>query len=89
MLTLDKLLTFPVTVLCYHYSAEALDNHLTTIQRDHEHRSQIEERRIRDDAAVEEAKRKEKALQEEKLRQQKAKEEEVGILYILISIRDF
>ncbi|CAO2829361.1 unnamed protein product [Amaranthus hypochondriacus] len=57
--------------------AEALDNHLTTIQRDHEHRSQIEERRIRDDAAVEEAKRKEKALQEEKLRQQKAKEEEI------------
>ncbi|KAL2903439.1 Protein GLE1 [Bienertia sinuspersici] len=63
-----------------HYQrkiAEALDNHLTTIQRDHEHRSQIEERRIRDDAALEEAKRKEKALQEEKLRQQKAKEDEV------------
>lgn len=62
-----------------HYQrkiAEALDNHLTAIQRDHEHRSQIEERRIRDDAAIEEAKRKEKALQEEKLRQQKAKEEQ-------------
>ncbi|KNA25697.1 hypothetical protein SOVF_003200 [Spinacia oleracea] len=62
-----------------HYQrkiAEALDNHLTAIQRDHEHISQLEERKIRDDAAVEEAKRKEKALQEEKLRQQKDKEEQ-------------
>ncbi|XP_074295789.1 mRNA export factor GLE1 isoform X2 [Silene latifolia] len=62
-----------------HYQrkiAEALDNHLTAIQRDHEHRAQIEERRIRDDATVEEAKRKEKTLLEEKLRQLKAKEEE-------------
>ncbi|KAH9621013.1 hypothetical protein KSS87_022217 [Heliosperma pusillum] len=62
-----------------HYQrkiAEALDNHLTAIQRDHEHRAQIEERRIRDDAAVEEAKRKERAFHEEKLRQLKAKEEE-------------
>ncbi|XP_021746762.1 protein GLE1-like isoform X2 [Chenopodium quinoa] len=62
-----------------HYQrkiAEALDDHLTAIQRDHEHRSQLEERKIRDDAAVEEAKRKEKALQEEKLRQQKAKEDQ-------------
>ncbi|PHU07885.1 hypothetical protein BC332_24374 [Capsicum chinense] len=48
---------------------EALDDHLTTIQRDHKHRSQIEERRIRDDAAREEAKRKEQASQEEKARQ--------------------
>ncbi|PHT73245.1 hypothetical protein T459_24030 [Capsicum annuum] len=48
---------------------EALDDHLTTIQRDHKHRSQIEERRIRDDAAREEAKRKEQAIQEEKARQ--------------------
>uniref|UniRef100_A0A5B6YNB3 mRNA export factor GLE1 n=1 Tax=Davidia involucrata TaxID=16924 RepID=A0A5B6YNB3_DAVIN len=55
--------------------AEALDNHLTAVQRDHEHRSQIEERRIRDDAAFEEAKRKEKALHEEKLRQEKIKAE--------------
>ncbi|XP_010248703.1 PREDICTED: protein GLE1 [Nelumbo nucifera] len=55
--------------------AEALDNHLIAVQRDHEHRSQIEERRIRNDAAFEEAKRKEKALQEEKLRQEKAKAE--------------
>nr|XP_009613864.1 protein GLE1-like isoform X1 [Nicotiana tomentosiformis]XP_009613866.1 protein GLE1-like isoform X1 [Nicotiana tomentosiformis]XP_009613867.1 protein GLE1-like isoform X1 [Nicotiana tomentosiformis]XP_018629900.1 protein GLE1-like isoform X1 [Nicotiana tomentosiformis] len=49
--------------------AEALDDHLTAVQRDHEHRSQIEEMIIRDDAAREEAKRKEKALQEEKARQ--------------------
>ncbi|PON74648.1 GLE1-like [Trema orientale] len=55
--------------------AEALDNHLTAIQRDHELRSQIEERKIRSDAAYEGAKRKEKALQEEKLRQEKAKAE--------------
>jgi len=54
----------------YYCSAEALDDHLTAVQRDHEHRSQIEERRIRDDAAREEAKRKEKALQEEKARQE-------------------
>ncbi|RVX04444.1 Protein GLE1 [Vitis vinifera] len=54
--------------------AEALDNHMTAVQRDHEHRSQIEERRIRNEAAFEEA-RKEKALQEEKLRQEKAKAE--------------
>ncbi|XP_062158142.1 mRNA export factor GLE1 isoform X2 [Alnus glutinosa] len=61
-----------------HYQrkiAEALDNHLTAVQRDHELRSQIEERKIRSDAAYEEAKRKEKALQEEKLRQEKAKVE--------------
>ncbi|GFY91464.1 hypothetical protein Acr_07g0016600 [Actinidia rufa] len=55
--------------------AEALDNHLTAVQRDHEHKSQIEERRIRDDAAFEEAKRREKALQEEKLRQEKLRAE--------------
>ncbi|XP_059446123.1 mRNA export factor GLE1 isoform X2 [Corylus avellana] len=61
-----------------HYQrkiAEALDNHLTAVQRDHELRSQIEERKIRSDAAYEEAKRKEKALQEEKVRQEKAKVE--------------
>lgn len=68
------------------YSAEALDNHLTRIQRDHERRSQIEERRIRSDAAQEEAKRKEKALQEEKLRQEKAKAEaEVCLPYSRVS----
>ncbi|KAK9001631.1 hypothetical protein V6N11_083411 [Hibiscus sabdariffa] len=55
--------------------AEGLDNHLTAVQRDHELKSQIEERRIRNDAAHEEAKRREKALQEERLRQEKAKAE--------------
>ncbi|KAK6252439.1 hypothetical protein QUC31_014159, partial [Theobroma cacao] len=55
--------------------AEALDNHLTAVQRDHELKSQIAERRIRSDAAHEEAKRREKALQEERLRQEKAKAE--------------
>ncbi|TQD82181.1 hypothetical protein C1H46_032269, partial [Malus baccata] len=55
--------------------AEALDNHLNAIQRDLEIKSQIEERKIRNDAAYEEAKRKEKALQEEKLRQERAKAE--------------
>ena len=54
-------------------SAEALDNHLTSIQRDHELKSQIEERKIKSDAAHEEAKRKEKALQEERLRQESAR----------------
>ncbi|XP_048136461.1 mRNA export factor GLE1 isoform X2 [Rhodamnia argentea] len=52
--------------------AEALDNHLTAIQRDHELKSQIEEKKIKSDAAYEEARRKEKALYEEKLRQEKA-----------------
>ncbi|CAN1329682.1 mRNA export factor GLE1 [Linum perenne] len=42
--------------------AEALDDHLTAVQRDHELKSQIEERRIRSDAAYEEAKRKESDL---------------------------
>ncbi|XP_073099684.1 mRNA export factor GLE1 [Elaeis guineensis] len=55
--------------------AEVLDKHLSAIQRDHEQRSQIEERRIRDDAALEEAKRREKALHEEKVRQERAKAE--------------
>ena len=54
--------------------AEALDNHLTALQRDRELRSQIEERKIRNDAAYEEAKRK-AALQEEKQQQEKAKAE--------------
>ncbi|XP_073039019.1 mRNA export factor GLE1-like [Primulina eburnea] len=56
--------------------AEALDNHLTAVQRDHEHISQLEEKRIRDDAAREEAKWKEKALIEEKIRQEMIKVEE-------------
>ncbi|KAF6154366.1 hypothetical protein GIB67_026822 [Kingdonia uniflora] len=53
--------------------AEARDNHLIAVQRDHEHKSQIEERKIRNDAASEESKRREKALQEEKTRQDKAR----------------
>ncbi|RWR79155.1 protein GLE1 [Cinnamomum micranthum f. kanehirae] len=53
--------------------AEALDSHLSVVKRDHEQISQIEEHRIRADAAFEDAKRKEKALQEEKARQEKAK----------------
>uniref|UniRef100_A0A1D1XNS0 mRNA export factor GLE1 n=1 Tax=Anthurium amnicola TaxID=1678845 RepID=A0A1D1XNS0_9ARAE len=55
--------------------AEALDCHLSIVQRDHEQRSQIVERRIKDDAALEEAKKKEKALHEEKVRQAKAEAE--------------
>ncbi|PQP92021.1 meiotic nuclear division protein 1 homolog isoform X2 [Prunus yedoensis var. nudiflora] len=39
--------------------------------RDHEVRSQIEERKIRIDGAYEDAKRKENSLQEEKLQQDK------------------
>ncbi|KAI3779980.1 hypothetical protein L2E82_09762 [Cichorium intybus] len=57
--------------------AEALDNHLTDVQRHHEYKSQIEEKKIRDDAEIEEAKRKQKALQEEKIKQEKMKAEEV------------
>lgn len=54
--------------------AEALDNHLIAVQRNHERKSQIEERKIRNDAAFEDAKRKEK-IQAEKMRQEKAKAE--------------
>ena len=49
-----------------------LDNHLSAVQRDYEQRSQIEEQRIRDDAAIEEAKRKERALYEDKVKREKA-----------------
>ncbi|EER90667.3 hypothetical protein SORBI_3001G043100 [Sorghum bicolor] len=55
--------------------AEVLDKHLSMVQRDHEQKSQIVERRIRDDAALEEAKRKEQAVKEEKLRQERARQE--------------
>jgi nucleoporin GLE1 len=65
-------------------SAEVLDSHLTAVQRDRELRSQIEERKIRNDAAYEEAKRK-AAMQEEKQQQEKAKAEaEVPYPYILV-----
>jgi biotin carboxyl carrier protein len=56
-------------------SAEVLDKHLSMVQRDHEQKSQIVERRIRDDAALEEAKRKEQAMKDEKIRQERAKQE--------------
>ncbi|KAH7681587.1 GLE1-like protein [Dioscorea alata] len=55
--------------------AEMTDSHLSAIQRRHEQRCQIEERRIREDAATEEARRKEIALLEEKVQQEKAKAE--------------
>ncbi|KAJ0968481.1 hypothetical protein J5N97_025398 [Dioscorea zingiberensis] len=55
--------------------AQVMDSHLSAIQRDHEQRSQIEERRIRDDVAAEEAKRKERALLAEMVGQEKAKAE--------------
>ncbi|CAH9107851.1 unnamed protein product [Cuscuta epithymum] len=45
--------------------AEALEDHLISVRRDHEHRSQIEERRIRYDATLELAERTEKAFKEE------------------------
>ncbi|CDY16065.1 BnaC08g40580D [Brassica napus] len=55
--------------------AEALDTHLTAIQREHEIKSQIEERKIRSEEAQEEARRRERAHQEEKIRQEKARAE--------------
>lgn len=63
-----------LTCLCIPHSAETVDNHLTAIRRVHEVKSQVEERKIMNDAA-EEAKRKEKILHEEKLREEKAKAE--------------
>ncbi|KAI3975908.1 hypothetical protein MKX01_002244, partial [Papaver californicum] len=56
--------------------AEARENHLLEVQRKHEHRSQIEERKIQNAAAAfEEARRKEQAFREEKMRQEQAKAE--------------
>lgn len=55
--------------------AEARDNHLSAVQRDHQQRSQIEERRIRKEAAVEEARKREKEVRENKERQEKARTE--------------
>ncbi|XP_020527731.1 protein GLE1 isoform X1 [Amborella trichopoda] len=52
--------------------AEARDLYLSAVQRDHEQRSQIEERRIREEAAIGEAKRKEKLREEERLEKAKA-----------------
>jgi hypothetical protein len=62
-------------ILLLSCSAEVLDKHLSMVQRDHEQKSQIVERRIRDDAALEEAKRKEQAIKEEKIRQERARQE--------------
>lgn len=69
-----------VDVSLNYWSAEALDNHLTAVQRDHEHISLLEERKIRDDMARAEAKRREKAIQEEKLQQERIKAEEEVLL---------
>ncbi|CAM0945412.1 unnamed protein product [Alopecurus aequalis] len=55
--------------------AEVLDKHLSMVQRDHEQKSQIVERRIRDDAAVEEAKRREQSMKEEKIKQERTRQE--------------
>lgn len=55
--------------------AEILDKHLSMVQRDHEQKSQIVERRIRDDAAVEEAKRREQAMKEDKIKQERTRQE--------------
>ncbi|VVA91179.1 unnamed protein product [Arabis nemorensis] len=55
--------------------AEALDTHLTAVQREHQIKSQLEERKIRSEEAQEEARRRERAHQEEKLRQEKARAE--------------
>ena len=66
------------SVSCYliaSCSAEVLDKHLSLVQRDHEQKSQIVERRIRDDAAVEEAKRKEQSMKEKKIKQERARQE--------------
>lgn len=88
LFVLMKNVTETLTSLLY-FSAEALDNHLTAVQRDHEHISQIEERKIRDDAAREEAKRKEKTIQEEKLRQERIKIEEEVLSCISIAMCSF
>jgi nucleoporin GLE1 len=45
------------------------------VQRDHEQKSQIVERRIKDDAAVEEAKRREQTMKEEKIKQERTRQE--------------
>lgn len=64
-------------------SAEALDTHLTAVQREHEIKSQIEERKIRSEEAQEEARRRERAHQEEKIRQEKARAEAEVCIYHL------
>ncbi|XP_031491332.1 mRNA export factor GLE1 isoform X2 [Nymphaea colorata] len=55
--------------------AETCDIHLSAVQRDHEQRSEIEERKIRKEAASEDARRKEKMEREEKERLERLKAE--------------
>lgn len=55
--------------------AEERDLHISALQRDHEQRSQVEERKIKREAAAEEAQRREKAAREERERQEKLKAE--------------
>ncbi|KAJ3696972.1 hypothetical protein LUZ61_000677 [Rhynchospora tenuis] len=56
--------------------AEIVDRHMSAIQWDHEQRSRIMERKLRDDAAaLEEAKRLERARIEEKIRKERAQKE--------------
>ncbi|KAL3692585.1 hypothetical protein R1sor_006236 [Riccia sorocarpa] len=55
--------------------AEARDQHLSALQRDHEQRSQVEERRIRKEAAAEEARRRELAREKEQRERAKAEAE--------------
>lgn len=56
-----------------HDSAEARDQHLSVLLRDHEQRSQVEERAIRKEAAAEEARRRE--LERVRELQRRAREE--------------
>jgi hypothetical protein len=66
-------------------SAEVLDKHLSMVQSDHEQKSQILERRIKDDAAVEEAKRREQSMKDEKIKQERTRQEaEVCLLRFVI-----
>ncbi|KAF3796863.1 GLE1 protein [Nymphaea thermarum] len=55
--------------------AETCDIHLSAVQRDHEQRSEIEERKIRKEVASEDARRKEKMEREEKERLEKLQAE--------------
>lgn len=62
-------------VLFQRRIAEVLDKHLSMVQSDHEQKSQILERRIKDDAAVEEAKRREQSMKDEKIKQERTRQE--------------
>uniref|UniRef100_A0ACD5XMQ0 Uncharacterized protein n=1 Tax=Avena sativa TaxID=4498 RepID=A0ACD5XMQ0_AVESA len=55
--------------------AQVLDRHLSIVQTDHQQKSQIVERGLRDDAAVEEATRREQSVKEEKIKQQRTRQE--------------